>query len=560
MIRSIGFAIAVMALSSAGCKERPAASQVPEASTAPIAFEEVAEASGIRFSHHTGAAGKRLMPETMGSGCALVDLDNDNRLDAVMVDSTAWPGSGGKKGQTRIFRNLGEGRFEDATRAFRVPAGSYGMGVAAGDYDNDGFVDLFFSALEVGESRSRLLRNVGGKHFEDVSARVDLDVPGWASSAAWVDYNRDGRLDLFVCRYVKWTPETDVFFALDGVNKTYARPDQYPGSTCLLFKNVGGRFEDVSASAGVATSNAKALGVALCDFDGDGWVDIAVSNDTVRNFLFHNQGNGTFKEVAVQAGVAVAEAGVARAGMGIDVADYENSGQPAVLITNFAGEQVSLYRRDTSGLFMDVAARTGLGAATQRYLGFGVGFLDADLDGRLDIFVANGHIQPDVEVRSSGVTYKQPSLLMRGTADGTFREAGSGAITTPRVARGAAFGDIDGDGDFDVLMNVNDGPAVLLRQSGRPQHRWVRLRLEGRSGNRSAIGATVRLTTNGVTQTRMVRSGSSYLSQSSLAVTFGLGKAEAVGNLEVRWPNGHVETFPPPPLDRETRLIEGTGG
>jgi hypothetical protein len=387
---------------------------------------------------------------------------------------------------------------------------------------------------------------------------------GWPTSAAWLDYNRDGRLDLFVCRYVKWTRELDasLFVSLDGTKKSYARPDGYYGDTCRLYRNDGARFTDVSAAAGVDRASAKALGVAVCDFDGDGWADLAVSNDTVPNLLFHNQGNGSFKEVGVQAGMAVAEAGVAKAGMGIDVADYENRGQSAILITNFAGEQLSLYRRDPSGLFIDVAARAGIGIPSQRYLGFGAFFFDADLDGWQDILVANGHIQDDVAVRNSGVSYAQQGLLFRGTGGGQFADATStaGALITPRVGRGAAYGDLDQDGDLDVLLSANGGAAAVLVQAGTPVNHWLRLHLQGTRSNRSAIGASVRLRSGELAQTRMVRTGGSYLSHSALDLTFGLGKRETVDEIEVRWPNGNVEAFPCPGVDRALTLVEGKAG
>lgn len=548
-------------LSLTGCTPR-AATQTPAApsrSETAISFEDISELSGLCFQHHNGAAGKKWMPETMGAGCALVDLDNDGRLDAFLVDSGSWPDSGGAPGQSRVFRNLGQGRFQDVTETFGVPSGLYGMGVAAGDFDNDGYTDLFLTAV----NGSRLLRNVAGKRFQDVTAATRLQVNGWPTSAAWLDYNRDGKLDLFVCRYVRWTPALDesLFVSLDGSHKSYARPDNYQGDTCRLFRNDGGRFTDVSAAAGIDKAGAKALGVALCDFDGDGWTDLAVSNDTVPNFLFHNQGNGSFKEVAVQAGVAVAEAGTAKAGMGIDVADYENEGQPGILITNFAGEQLSLYHRDPSGLFMDVAARSGIGIPSQRFLGFGAFFFDADLDGWQDILVANGHIQDDIAVRNAGVGYAQPALLFRGLGGGRFDDVSrsSGALTARRVARGAAYGDMDGDGDLDVLLTANAGPAALLRQAGPPRSHWLRVRLVGRRSNRSAIGATIRVRSGDLVQSRMIRSGSSYLSQSSLDATFGLGKRASVKEIEVRWPNGNVETFPCPGIDRALRLMEGAG-
>jgi enediyne biosynthesis protein E4 len=554
---------AAVLLSGCGAGQAARVEKMPPA--APIVFEDITRQAGIDFRHTSGATGKKYMPETMGAGCALFDVDNDGWLDALLVDSSVWPGEKGPEGSSRLYRNTGGGRFVDATERYGLPRGLYGMGVAAGDFDNDGFTDLFITALD----DSRLLRNVKGERFEDVSRKWRVRTPGWPTSAAWVDFNRDGRLDLFVCHYVRWSRETDVFFSLDGDSKSYARPDSYSGEPCQLLENRGNRFADVSAAAGIANANAKALGVSLCDFDRDGWVDLTVSNDTVPNFLFHNQGRresarGAFKEVGVQAGMAVAEGGRAKAGMGIDTADYDNTGHEAILITNFAGEQLSLYRRDASGLFMDVAARSGIGTPSQRYLGFGTFFFDPDLDGQQDIFVANGHIQDDVSVRSSGVTYAQPALLFRGMGQRRFLDVSSqaGALTVPRVGRGAACGDIDRDGDLDVLMTTNGGnggQAVLLRQAGAPRNHWLRLRLEGSRANRSAIGASVRVRAGELVQSRMVRSGSSYLSQSALELTFGLGAGKWADEIEVRWPTGTVEAFPAVPADQEVTLVEGLG-
>jgi hypothetical protein len=537
----------------AGCRPTAAPPKPPP----PLVFEEVTAASGLRFTHNTGAFGRKWMPETMGAGCALVDVNGDGRLDVFLVDGTAWPGRPGRPGRSRLYLNRGDWRFEDATERWGVPPGLYGMGVGAGDCDNDGDPDLLITAL----GGSRLLVNEGGRRFRDATAGSGIATPGWPTSALWLDYDRDGLLDLFICHYVRWTPATDRFATLDGVNKTYARPDAYPGEPCRLFRNLGGlRFRDVSREAGVDLPRSKALGVALCEvLDRDGWPDLAVSNDTVPNFLFRNQTDGQFKELAQHTGMAVAEAGQAKAGMGIDTGDYENRGQDAVLITNFAGEQLSLYRRDESGLFQDVAARAGIGAPSQRFLGFGAFFFDADLDGFLDVLVANGHIQPDVAVRSSEVTHAQPGLLFRGTPGGVFQDlsATAGALAIPRVARGAAYGDLDGDGDLDVLLTTNGGPPALLRLAGRPAAGWVRLRLEGRRSNRSAIGATITVRGGGLTQTRMVRGGSSYLSHSQLALTFGLGVGGRADEVEVRWPAGQVESFGPLTPGREHHLVEG---
>lgn len=536
-----------------GCG-KPAPGPAAPSGAAPVVFEDVTRPAGLAFRHHNGATGRKYLPETMGSGCAFLDVDNDGRLEFLLVDSTSWPGAAGPRGQSRLYRYLPDGRCQDVTEQYGLPAGLYGMGAAAGDWDNDGYTDLLLTAL----GGSRLLRNMAGKRFEDVTTRTGLLTPGWPSGAAWVDYNRDGWLDLFVCHYVKWSRETDVPFSLDGSRRSYGRPDRYLPEPCQLLENRRGRFVDVSKAAGVALPTSKALGVALCDFDGDGWPDLAVSNDTVPNFLFHNQGNGTFKEVAVQTGIAVSEGGLAKAGMGIDSADYDNSGTPAILITNFSGEQLTLYRRDPSGLFMDVAARAGVGAPSRHFLGFGTFFFDADLDGWQDILVANGHIQDDVANHSIGVTYAEPALLFRGAPGGIFTDASAaaGALAVPRVARGAACGDMDGDGDLDVLLTTNGGPAALLRQAGAPRHHWLRFRLEGRRSNRSAIGASVRVHAGGQVQTRMVRSGSSYLSQSDLRLTFGLGDATTASEVEVRWPNGTVQSFGARQADREYVLME----
>jgi hypothetical protein len=391
----------------------------------PVArFVDVTREAGIRFRHENGAAGRKWLPETMGSGCAFLDYDGDGRQDLLFVNGTslrsgsvlraprsalgerlrrdstrreATPGARSTEHGARsasaasqseatmaLYRNLGEGRFQDVTREAGLAVPMYGMGCAVADYDNDGHDDLLVTTLH----GCRLFRNRGGRGFDEVTASAGVGGTGWATGAAWVDLDRDGLLDLFVCHYVRWSPALDVYGSLDGVQKSYTTPEKYSGLSCRLFRNEGSsrRFRDVTRPAGVFSSQSKAMSVAVCDIDGDGWPDLAVSNDTEPNFLFHNQGNMTFKEIATEAGIAVSEQGRARAGMGIDAADEMNTGQPSILITNFAGEQPTLYRRNDYGLFLDHSARSGLGTASQLYLGFGAFFFDFDLDGWLDVF------------------------------------------------------------------------------------------------------------------------------------------------------------------------------
>jgi hypothetical protein len=539
-----------------------------------VRFVDVTERAGIRFRHTNGAFGKKWLPETMGSGCAFIDFDNDGWLDILFVN--------GKKLQMRdeglgmrdkdssliphlssliLYRNNRNGTFTDATRDVGLNIDLYGMGVAVGDDDNDGFDDVFVTGL----GRSRLLRNVAGKRFQDVTERVGLNDEGWSTSAAWVDYNRDGWLDLFVCHYVKWTPQTDVYWSLDGVHKSYTTPEKYEGESCRLYRNEGGgRFTDVTKSAGIDSTQSKALGVAVCDYDQDGWQDIIVANDTTPNFLFHNQSDGTFKEVGIEAGIAVSEQGKERAGMGIDTADDLNNGREAILITNFAGEQLTYYRKDDTGHYLDNSARCGIGLATQMFLGFGAFFFDYDLDGFQDVFVCNGHVMDDIEVRNTGVTYAEPALLFHNNGRGTFVEVGAAkprsreAVFRRSVGRGAAFGDYDNDGDLDLLLTANNAPARLLRNDNNTGNGYIRLILEGTHSNRNAIGARVRVRVGTQTLMQCVKSGSSYLSSSDRRLTFGLGKAKRADSIEMQWPNGNVQTLDRVERNRTVRVREET--
>lgn len=536
-----------------GCGTQPAPTDQPSAKTAapPVNFEDVTVKAGIRFHHYNDASKQKWLPETMGSGCAFIDYDNDGWQDILLINGNSLPGHSliSPQPTLAVYRNNHDGTFSDVTAKSGLNISMYGMGVAVGDFDNDGFEDVFITAV----GQSRLFHNIpdgrGGRKFEDVTASSGIIDKGFATSAAWIDYDRDGLLDLFVCHYVVWSPQVDKFFSVDSVHKSYARPQQYSSESCKLYHNLGGgRFKDVTESAHIQQPHSKALGVTICDYDADGWPDIIVANDTEPNFLFHNQGDGTFKEIGVISGIALSEQGTSRAGMGIDAADVLHSGSFDILITNFAGEQLTLYQRDSSGLFQDVAARSGVGTATQTYLGFGAFFLDYDLDGWPDLFINNGHIDDDIGTRRAGVTYKEPALLFRNLGHGHFADVSGdsgSALGVRRVGRGAAVGDFDNDGSSDILLMTNGGSPVLLRNNNRSGNHWIRLHLIGTVSNRDAFGARVRVTVGKETQTQEVRSGSSYLSSSDHRLIFGLGEATQTDSIEIRWPGGKVQTIGP---------------
>jgi hypothetical protein len=370
-------------------------------------------------------------------------------------------------------------------------------------------------------------------------------------------------LDLFVCNYVKWTADHDVFCSLDGTHKSYCTPEAYRGDTCWLFHNRGdGTFEDVTATSGVFDTSSKSLGVTIIDSNQDGWPDLFVANDTQPNKLYRNLQNGTFKDVAVEAGLAFSADGKARAGMGADAADFDNSGMPGLVVTNFDNEMVGLYRSAGAGLYQDVALQAGIGAASRNTLGFGCGFLDIDLDGRLDLLVANGHIDETVRNIRGNVGYAQPPHLFLNRGNGTFREGALEAgkeFAQPRVGRGLAFGDFDRDGDVDVLMTANNGPAALFRNDHLGGNRSVRLRLVGTKSNRDAIGATVKIFHDGLAQSRVVKSGSSYLSQSELPLTFGVGRRDRIERVVIMWPSGRTEEFKDVASGRSYDCVEGKG-
>jgi hypothetical protein len=526
-----------------------------------VRLVDVTSAAGLRFHHENGAYGGKLLPETMGSGCAFVDYDADGWPDILLVNGTTWPGHRAAERSTlRLYHNNRNGTFTDVTRRAGLDVELYGMGVAVGDYDNDGFPDVLITCV----GQNRLFRNTGKGTFVDVTKASGLGGrSAFSTSALWLDFDRDGRLDLFVCNYVKWSAEHDVFCSLDGTRKAYCTPEAYRGDTCWLFRNRGnGTFEDVTATCGIFDTSSKSLGVALIDDDQDGWPDLVVANDTQPNKLYRNQRNGTFKEVGVETGLALSADGRARAGMGIDVADFDNSGRMDVAVTNFDREMIGLYQAQAHGTYADVALRAGVGDPSRSRLGFGCVFADLDLDGQLDLVVANGHIDEPVRSLRAGVGQAYPPLLFLNQGGGRFRDVASAAgaeFARPRIGRGLAYGDFDRDGDVDLLMTTNGGPAVLFRNDRTNGNRSLRVTLTGTTSNRDAIGARVRIFYDGVTQQRLVKSGSSYLSQSELPLTFGVGRRDRIDRLVIDWPSGRADEFKDIVTGRAYTCIEGRG-
>ena len=501
-------------------------------------------ASGIAFHHNSGAFGAKYLPETMGPGCAFLDYDGDGWLDVLLINGMDWPGHKRRRSTMRLYRNNRNGTFTDVTERAGLAVEMYGLGVAIADYDNDGFPDIYVTAV----GQNRLFRNNGRGAFIDVTAKSGLGGrTGFSTSAIWFDYDRDGLLDLFVCNYVRWSPEHDVFCSVDGKNKSYCTPEAYHGDTCWLFRNRGnGTFEDLTAKSGIFDLSSKALGVAMIDVDGNGWPGLFVANDTQPNKLYRNLRNGRFEDVAVHAGVAFSDDGRARAGMGVDTADFDNSGHTGIAITNFDDEMMALYQSKAPGIFQDAALPSGIGKPSRNRLGFGCAFFDADLDGWLDLAAVNGHIDQTVRNIAGNHGYAQAPHLFLNDRHGRFRDVASSvgaAFASPKVARGLAIGDYDRDGDLDLLITTNNGPAYLYRNDLRNGNRAIRLHLRGVKSNRDAIGAVARLTTPDGTQTRTVHTGSSYLSQSEPALTFGIGRRDRAERLVIEWPRGGVQDF-----------------
>ena len=577
-MRIISFLLLLSVLTIPGCKkaETPVAPQAEVATASPspspsptpprpsgeIEFTDVTTQAGIRFKHNTGAFGKKYLPETIGSGCAFLDYDNDGWQDILLVNSMNWPEKKGAKSFLALYHNNKDGTFTNVTGQAGLGVEMYGIGVAIGDYDNDGNDDIYITCV----GPNYLFRNLGDGKFANVTAKAGVGEPGFSTAAVWFDYDNDGRLDLFVGNYVEWSVEKDIYCTLDNKNKSYCTPQSFKGQSATLYHNRGnGTFENTTQKAGVGDPAGKTLGAALLDYDTDGWVDLFVANDTEPNKLYHNNKNGTFTDEGIGAGVAFSAAGTARAGMGVDAADYDGSGRPSVVIGNFTNESMALYHNDGSGLFSDEAAASGIGKTSAQSLTFATFFFDYDLDGLLDIFAANGHVSDDIAVVQPNVKYAQPPHIFRNKGKKKFDEVTSKlgkAIQRAIVGRGGAYGDYDNDGDLDLLMTTNNGPARLLRNDNANQNDLLRIKLVGSKANRNGIGAKVSVkTSKGVKEEQVVRTGSSYASQSELPLVFGLGKPEEglLLTIEVAWPGGQKETIANVKPNQSIVIQEGKG-
>jgi len=532
----------------------------------PVTFNNVTAVSGVDFVHAAAKTTAKYLLETMGGGVAIFDYDNDGRMDLFFTNGAALkdsmskddlPDKSAPKYWNRLFQQKPDGTFKDVTERAGLKGAGYSMGAAAADYDNDGFVDLFVS----GYKADRLYHNNGDGTFSDVTSKLLKINDGWSTSAGWFDYDRDGRLDLFIARYMDWNLEIGAMFCGGPTSalRAYCHPDNFKGAAnILLHQRSDGSFEDVSKSSGIADPSGKGLGVAFADFNNDGWTDVFVANDSVRQSLYRNKGDGTFEDIAVISGAAYDEDGRTFAGMGIDTADFDNDGYTDVFITTLSNEKYALYRNNGDLSFTYVTNTTGVGQITLLNAGWGARFVDVDNDGLRDLFVAQSHVLDTVEKSTAYLKYKQPLLLMMNTGKGFVNVSATAgaALNTPIAARGAAFGDLNNDGQLDAVVSILDDAPVILRNAGTPHH-WIGIELSGTKSNRNGIGARVTVT-DVAGKKRIFDAGTagSYLSSNDPRIVVGLGNVKAVRNIEVRWPSGRVQTITGPAIDRYLRTTE----
>lgn len=555
----------VVALFLAGCHGQ----NIPSKNTPAVAirFKDVAGAAGLKFDRMNGATGKKWLPETMGGGGGFIDFDNDGWLDIILLNGDYYSGTpsdskAGHRPTIAMYHNNHDGTFTDVTASVGLDVTCNAMGIAVGDYDNDGFDDLFITAI----GGSRLYHNVsdghGGRKFVDITRSSGIHDTGWPTSAAWVDYDRDGKLDLFVCHYLEWSPATDRYCGTTF--KAYCGPQMYKAEPSRLYHNDGsGHFSDVTRSAGVFNENSKALGICVCDLDNDGWPDLVVTNDTQPNCVYRNNRHGGFDEIGVPAGIALSSQGTGRAGMGVDAADYLRNGGLGLAIGNFSMEGLAFYDipQSTQILATERSQQIGLYAPTYPFLTFGLFFADLDNDGWPDLFVTNGHIESDIAKIKPSEKFAQPNQLFRNSGNGSFAdvsaEAGPG-VTEPMIGRGACRGDFDNDGKIDVLLIPNTGAPRLLHNESTGDNHWITIHLKGVTSNRNGYGALVTIHSAQQSQTSYLSGGSSYLSANEPRIHFGLAHDSRVDSVTVRWPHGETEEWKMLSADQIITLTEGS--